>query len=238
MSYNICNFKNGIKDGIPVALGYLAVSFSFGIVAKTSGLTIFQAVLMSATNVTSAGQFAGLGLISASASYMELAIIQLIINLRYSLMSCAISQKIDFKVPFFHRFFIGFGITDEIFGLSVCKKEKLNPFYNYGLMSVAIPGWILGTLFGVISGNILPERIINALSIAIYGMFIAIIIPPAKENKMLTGVIMISMISSFMFTKLPVLNQISSGFKLIILSVFISGIAAFFSQSKEVVNEK
>lgn len=238
MSYNIYNFKNGIKDGIPVALGYLAVSFSFGIVAKTSGLTIFQAVLMSATNVTSAGQFAGLGLISASASYMELAIIQLIINLRYSLMSCAISQKIDFKVPFFHRFFIGFGITDEIFGLSVCKKEKLNPFYNYGLMSIAIPGWILGTLFGVISGNILPERIINALSIAIYGMFIAIIIPPAKENKLLTGVIMISMISSFLFTKLPVLNQISSGFKLIILSVFISGIAAFFSQSKEVVNEK
>ena len=234
----MCNFKNGIKDGIPVALGYLAVSFSFGIVAKTSGLTIFQAVLMSATNVTSAGQFAGLGLISASASYMELAIIQLIINLRYSLMSCAISQKIDFKVPFFHRFFIGFGITDEIFGLSVCKKEKLNPFYNYGLMSIAIPGWILGTLFGVISGNILPERIINALSIAIYGMFIAIIIPPAKENKLLTGVIMISMISSFLFTKLPVLNQISSGFKLIILSVFISGIAAFFSQSKEVVNEK
>ena len=193
---------------------------------------------MSATNVTSAGQFAGLGLISASTSYIELAIIQLIINLRYSLMSCAISQKIDFKVPFFHRFFIGFGITDEIFGLSVCKKEKLNPFYNYGLMSITIPGWILGTLFGVISGNILPERVINALSIAIYGMFIAIIIPPAKENRLLTGVIMISMILSFMFTKLPVLNQISSGFKLIILSVFISGIAAFFSQTKEVVNEK
>lgn len=237
MSYNICNFKNGIKDGIPVALGYLAVSFSFGIVAKTSGLTLFQAVLMSATNVTSAGQFAGLGLISASASYMELAVTQLIINLRYSLMSCAVSQKIDFKTAFFHRFFIGFGITDEIFGLSVCKKGSLNPFYNYGLMSVAIPGWVLGTLLGVISGNILPERAINALSIAIYGMFIAIIIPPAKENKLLTGVIMISMISSFIFTKIPVLNQISPGFKIIILSLLISGIAAFFSQAKEVINE-
>lgn len=238
MSYNIYNFKNGIKDGIPVALGYLAVSFSFGIVAKTSGLTIFQAVLMSATNVTSAGQFAGLGLISASASYMELAVTQLIINLRYSLMSCAVSQKIDFKTSFFHRFFIGFGITDEIFGLSVCKKGCLNPFYNYGLMSIAIPSWILGTLFGVISGNILPEKVINALSIAIYGMFIAIIIPPAKENRLLTGVIMISMISSFIFTKLPILNEISSGFKIIILSTLISGIAAYFSQIREVANEK
>lgn len=238
MSYNIENFKNGIKDGIPVALGYLAVSFSFGIAAKTSGLTIFQAVLMSATNVTSAGQFASLRLINASASYMELAVTQLIINLRYSLMSCAVSQKLDFKTPFFHRFFIGFGITDEIFGLSVCTKDNLNPFYNYGLMSIAIPGWILGTLLGVISGNILPERAINALSIAIYGMFIAIIIPPAKENRVLTGVIMISMISSFIFTKLPLLNEISSGFKIIILSILISGIAAFFSQTKEVINEQ
>lgn len=238
MSYNIENFKNGIKDGIPVALGYLAVSFSFGIAAKTSGLTIFQAVLMSATNVTSAGQFASLGLINASASYMELAITQLIINLRYSLMSCAVSQKLDFKTPFFHRFFIGFGITDEIFGLSVCTKDNLNPFYNYGLMSIAFPGWILGTLLGVISGNILPERAISALSIAIYGMFIAIIIPPAKENRVLTGVIMISMISSFIFTKLPLLNEISSGFKIIILSILISGIAAFFSQTKEVINEQ
>lgn len=238
MSYNIKNFKNGIKDGIPVALGYLAVSFSFGIAAKTSGLTVFQAILMSATNVTSAGQFTSLGLIGASASYMELAITQLIINLRYSLMSCAVSQKLDSKTAFFHRFFIGFGITDEIFGLSVCKKENLNPFYNYGLMSTAIPGWILGTLFGVISGNILPERAINALSIAIYGMFIAIIIPPAKENRLLTSVIMISMISSFMFTKLPILNQVSSGFKIIILSVLISSIAAYFSQIKEVADEK
>lgn len=237
MEYNYLKFKNGLKDGIPIALGYLAVSFTFGIAAKNSGLNIFEAITMSASNVTSAGQFAGLGLIKSSALYVEVVITQLIINMRYALMSCAISQKIDLKKSFLHRFLIAFGVTDEIFALSVCGTDKLNPCYTYGLMTISIPAWIIGTFFGVISGNFLPGPILSALNIAIYAMFIAIIVPPSKENKTLGKVIIISMGASFAFDKLPVLSHISPGFKIIILSTFIAGVAALTCSEEGVLNE-
>lgn len=222
------HFIAGFKDGIPICLGYIAVSFTFGIMAGNAGLSVWEAVLISASNVTSAGQFAGLGLITASASYIEMAVTQLIINLRYCLMSCALSQKISSKTPFFHRFFISYGVTDEIFAVSVIQDGKLSPFYSYGAIGVSVFGWVFGTFLGIVSGNLLPARAISALSVALYGMFIAIIIPPSKGNKVLTGIIIISMLMSFVFTNAPVLREISSGFRIIILTVLIAGIAAYF----------
>ncbi|CQR73962.1 Inner membrane protein YgaZ [Sporomusa ovata DSM 2662] len=233
MKDNIQNWKKGIKDGMPICLGYLAVSFTFGIMAKNAGLTPFQAVFMSLTNLTSAGQFAALGLIGVSSTYIEMAVTQLILNVRYCLMSCSISQKLDSKKPFLHRFLVAYGVTDEIFGVSVCKTGTLNPFYNYGLMSAAVPGWTFGTLLGILSGSILPERIISALSIAIYGMFLAIIFPPARSNKLLAYIILLSMFMSLLFAKLPVFSPISAGFKIIILTLLIAGIAALLFPIKE-----
>lgn len=229
--------KRGFRDGIPIALGYIAVSFTFGIAAKNAGLTVFQAVIMSITNVTSAGQFASLGLIGVSAGYLEMAVTQLIINLRYCLMSCSLSQKLSKDTSLIHRFLIATGITDEIFGVSVCTEGKLNPFYTYGVISVAIPGWVIGTFLGIVSGNILPPRVLSALSVALYGMFLAVIIPPAKENKVISTVIFVSMLFSLIFTKLPLLSQISSGFRIIILTVIIAGVAAVLFPIKEEANE-
>ncbi len=219
-------FTAGIKDGIPICLGYIAVSFTFGIMAGNAGLSVWESVLISATNLTSAGQFAGLSLIASAASYVEMAVTQLIINLRYCLMSCALSQKFDSKVPFFHRFFVAYGVTDEIFGVSVSKSGKLSPFYSYGAISISAFGWIFGTLLGTVSGNILPARIVSALSVALYGMFIAIIIPPSRDNKVVAGIVIISMLMSLFFTKAPVLCNISSGFRIIILTLLIAGAAA------------
>ena len=230
---NFYFFKKGIKDGIPIFLGYLAVSFTFGIAAKNAEISVGEAVLMSATNLTSAGQFAALDVIAGSASYFEMAFTQLIINLRYCLMSSALSQKISHKMPFFHRFIMSFGVTDEIFGLLVNVQGKISPFYSYGIMSVAIPGWTFGTLLGIISGSLLPERILSALSVALYGMFIAVIIPAARKSKIIAGIVVVSMLLSLAFTKIPVLSNISSGFRIIILTVVIAGIAAFLFPIKE-----
>ena len=222
-------FTVGFKDGIPICLGYVAVSFTFGIMAKKVGISIFDAVLISLTNVTSAGQFAGLSLIASTASYIEMAITQLIINLRYCLMSCALSQKIDPEAPLFHRFLIAYGVTDEIFGVTVCKGGKLSPFYSYGVIFISVFGWVFGTFLGILSGNILPARVVSALSVALYGMFLAIIIPPARNNRVLAGVVVISMAASFLFDKTPGLRNISSGFRIIIITL----IAAYFFPVKE-----
>ena len=226
-------FKNGLRDGIPVGLGYVAVSFSFGILASKAGLTVWQAVLMSLLNLTSAGQFASLSVITACGSYLELALSQLIINLRYSLMSCSLSQKIDQKAPFYHRFLVAFGNTDEVFGLSSSVEGALSPFYSYGLMGMAVPGWTIGTLLGAVAGDILPARVLSALGVALYGMFCAIIIPPAKKDKLLRVLILIAMGSSLIFAVTPMLKEISSGMRVIILTVGISALAAWKFPVKE-----
>ena len=233
MGKNITYWRKGFKDSIPICLGYIAVSFTFGIAARNTGLTTFQSSLMSATNYTSAGQFSAIGLIGASALYFEMAVTQLIINLRYCLMSCALSQKLKEKTPLVHKFIVAFGITDEIFGVSVCIEGKLNPFYIYGAMSAAMPGWVLGTFLGVISGDILSPRIISTLSVALYAMFIAVIIPPAKGNKVLAGLIILSMFLSFIFSKIRILSIISPGFKIIILTILIAGAATVLFPLKE-----
>lgn len=233
MKNNGTQFKYGLKDGIPIGLGYLAVSFTFGIMARGAGLDTLQAVVMSFTNLTSAGQFAALGIIQAGAPFAEMAVAQLIINLRYCLMSCSLSQKLESGLPFFHRFLMSYGVTDEIFGVSVCRPGMLSPFYNYGLICVAVPGWTLGTLLGAISGDLLPPRLLSALNVALYGMFLAVVIPPARGSRILTGVVLVSMVLSYLFTLVPALNLISSGFKIIILTILIAGAAAVLFPVKE-----
>lgn len=227
-------FKNGFKNGIPIFLGYVAVSFTFGIAAKSNGLTTWQAILISATNVTSAGQFAALSVIATASSYIEMALTQLVINLRYCLMSSSLSQRFDPKINSLHRYFIAYGVTDEIFGVSSAYKyENVPPAYCYGIIAAAVPGWILGTALGAISGDILPPNVLSALGVALYGMFIAIIVPPTKKDKVLLGIVVISMLSSFVFAVTPMLKEISSGFRVIILTLIIAGAAAYFFPIKE-----
>lgn len=233
------SFKKGVKDGIPIALGYFAVSFTFGMMAVSGGLSIWQAALISVTNLTSAGQFAGLDIIIAGGTYWEIALTQLIINLRYCLMSFSLSQKLQRNIPWIHRYFVAFGITDEIFGVSVSQNGRVSPYYNYGAMSVAIPGWTVGTLIGAISGSILPEFMLSALSVAIYGMFLAIIIPPAKTNRAVRGVVIAAMAVSSLFSVIPILKNVSSGFVIIITTVVVAGAAAVLCPitEKEETNE-
>lgn len=226
-------YKKGLRDGIPIALGYFAVSFTLGIAAKKAGITAFQATLMSLTNSTSAGEFAAISAICAGSTYLEMAFMQAVINLRYLLMSCALSQKIDTKVGMLHRLIMGGGITDEIFGISVSVPDKLNPFYMYGAMSIAIPAWASGTCLGVVLGSVLPANIINALSIALYGMFLAVIIPPARDNKIIALIVVVSMAASYVFSIAPVLKETSSGMRVILLTVVISMTAAFLFPIEE-----
>ena len=226
-------FRSGLKAGIPIALGYFAVSFTFGMMAVKGGLSVWQSVLISLTTVTSAGQFAGLDIMLAQGSLIELALNQLIINLRYSLMSFSISQKLDRKYSSIHKFFIAFGMTDEIFGVSAAQPGRSTPFFHYGAMAVAIPGWVVGTLVGGAAGQVLPEIVISALSVAIYGMFLAIIIPPAKKNHTLIWVIIAAMALGAVFKYVPGINKISSGFAIIIITVIVSAVAALLKPVKE-----
>lgn len=227
------SFKKGIKDGIPIGLGYLAVSFTFGMMSVSSGLSIWQAVLISLTNLTSAGQFAGLDIIVAGGSYWEMALTQLVINLRYCLMSFSLSQKMRRDEPWAHRYLVAFGITDEIFGVSASQEGKVSAFYNYGAMCMAIPGWTLGTLLGAISGSLLPDFIMSALGVAIYGMFLAVIIPPAKKNKAVLLVVVAAMAVSTLFAVVPGLNKVSSGFVIIITTLVTAGGVAYLCPVKE-----
>ena len=220
------NFGRGLKDGIPIGLGYFAVAFTFGMMAVSGGLGTWQAVLISLTNLTSAGQFAGLDIIVTGGSYWEMALTQLVINLRYCLMSFSLSQKLVRGIPQIHRYFVAFGVTDEIFGVSASQEGRLSPWYSYGAMCVAIPGWSLGTLAGAVSGNLLPPFMVSAMGIAIYGMFLAVIIPPSKTNRAVLGVVIGAMAVSSLFAYVPVLNKVSSGFVIIITTLLVAGIAA------------
>lgn len=231
-------FRKGVKDGIPIALGYLAVAFTLGIVAKNAGVTAFQAALTSFCLHASAGEYIAFTLIAGHATILEMVIMEAVANARYLLMSCALSQKIDSKTPAWKRLVMGYFITDEIFGVSVSAPGKLNPFYCFGLAAVASPGWVLGTFMGVIFGNILPLRIVKALSVGLYGMFVAVFIPPARSNRVIAAIVVISFACSFAFNKMSMFAGISSGVKIIILTVIISlGAAVLFPVKDEKDNE-
>lgn len=223
------NFTAGLRDGLPICFGYFAVSFAFGIQAAAIGLTVPEAAVISAANLTSAGQFAALGVIAAGASYLELAFTQLVINLRYFLMSCALSQRLSPDMRFAHRFGIAYGMTDEIFAVSFSRPAPLSPYYSYGLIAAAVPGWVLGTVLGAVAGSILPGVLTNALGIALYGMFIAIVVPPAKENRAVAAVAVVSMAVSAVFSLAPYLREISSGFRIILVTVLVAGAAAWLA---------
>lgn len=221
-------FQKGVRDGIPIALGYLSVSFTFGIMATAAGLPVWISVLISMTNLTSAGQFAGLSLLVAGSAPVEMALTQLVINLRYALMSLSLSQKLDRSVTRAHRFAIAFGMTDEIFAVASGVQGEVGRRYLYGLMLCPYFGWALGTLAGAALGQILPEVVTAALGIAIYGMFLAIIIPPAREYRPVLAVVAGAVALSCLFYWTPGLNRISSGFALIICALIAAGLGAYF----------
>ncbi len=226
-------FRQGARDGIPIALGYFAVSFAFGMMAVSSGLSVWEASLISLVNVTSAGQFAGLQIMISHGALLEMALTQFIINLRYALMSFSLSQKLDRREPIGYRFIAAFGVTDEIFGITASYKGTPSVRYMFGAMSVAIPGWVAGTFSGGFLGTLLPHAVLSALGVAIYGMFLAIIIPPAKHEKNVAGVVMAAFALSTALYYLPGLKNISSGFAIIIVTVLVSAGAAAIYPVKE-----
>lgn len=228
------NFIKGLKDGIPIALGYVSVSFTFGLQAVSLGLSWWEAVLISLTNLTSAGQFAGLDIMARGGGFwIEMLCTQFIINLRYSLMSLSLSQKADRNLKGIHRWLTGFGITDEIFAVSMKNTGDISSKYMYGIILLPILGWTGGTLLGAIAGNILPSVIISSLGIAIYSMFIAIIIPPAKKDSAVLKVVLIAIAFSCILKFTPVLNNISSGFSIIICTIVAAAVGAVLFPIKE-----
>ena len=234
---NKATILHGFKDGIPIGLGYFAVAFSLGIAAKNAGLTPFQAFITSALCHASAGEYAGFTVIAAAASFLEMATITLIANARYLLMSCAMSQRIDPKMPFFHRLIMSFFITDELFGIAIARPGHLNPWYTYGAVLFASPCWAVGTALGAIAGNLLPLRLVSAFSVALYGMFLAIFIPPARKDKVILGIVMLCFACSGLAAYLPFTAALSEGTRTIILTLVISaGAALLFPhvQSEEV----
>ena len=230
--------KEGFRDGIPIGLGYLAVSFSLGVAARNAGLSAFQGFLVSLLNNASAGEYAGFTVIAANWAYFEIFLMTLIANARYLLMSCALSQKFSPDTPLIHRIFVGYDVTDEIFGITIARPGMLDPFYSYGAILIAAPAWAGGTALGVIAGNLLPARAVSALSVALFGMFLAVIIPPARKNRVIALFVLVSFTASFAATYLPLISQLSGGTRTIILTVLISAIAAILFPVNEEEGDK
>lgn len=217
-------FFEGVRDGLPIGLGYFAVAFSLGIVAQAAGLNAWQGFLASWLNVASAGEYALFTSIQAGVSYIEVAVISFVINARYLLMSTALTQRFSPETKLIDRLLVGYGITDEIFGISISREGYLNPKYNYGAMAISIPLWSIGTALGIMAGNFLPLRVVSALSVALYGMFLAIIVPPAKKNMTILIAVIVSFIMSYAFGIIPHVRDLSGGNRTIILTVLISSV--------------
>lgn len=233
------NFKTGLRDGIPIALGYLSVSFTFGITAVNMGIPPITAILISLTNVTSAGQVAGIGIIAAHGGFAEMALAQLIINMRYALMSLSLSQKLDAKYSLSHRIITSFCVTDEVFAVASGKSGDIPARYMYGLMTLPYLFWSGGTAVGAFLGAILPDVIKSALGIAIYGMFIAIFIPPSKKSLGVMSVVITAAALSWFIYYLPALDFISSGISIIICTVIAAALGALlFPRGKEAADNE
>ena len=231
-------FVRGMRAGVPISLGYFAVSLSLGIAARNAGFSAMQATLTSFLINASAGEYIGFTLISAGAGYIEVLIMEAVANARYLLMSCALSQKLPPKTSTAKRLLLGYCITDEVFGASVAHEGNVDPLFTYGAMMIAVPGWSLGTLCGVLIGSILPAGLVSALSVSLYGMFISVFIPEAKRNKIVAALVLVSFAASFAFMKIPLFDGISEGIKIIILTVVISLAAALIFPVKEGENDE
>lgn len=218
------SFTKGMSHGIPICLGYLSVSFGFGILAVRSGLSVFQSAAVSATNLTSAGQLGGIEVIRHAGTLIELILVQLTVNIRYSLMALSLTQKLDKKFSLPHRLAASFGITDEIFAVCSAQKERIKPSYMYGMILVAFLGWVTGTIVGAAAGSFLPEAVTDAMGIVLYGMFLAIIVPPAKKEKSVLLAVTAAAAISLLFRY--VLTSVSSGFAVIISAIVASAAAA------------
>lgn len=226
-------YTKGLRDGIAIGLGYLSVSFSFGINAVQGGLSILQAALISMTNLTSAGQVAGLGTMIAMAPLVEMFLVQLTINIRYSLMSMSLTQKLDDTMTLRHRFGAAFFITDEVFAVASRQPGTIGRRYLYGLALMPYLGWTLGTILGATAGSVLPRDVTTALGIAIYGMFIAIIVPPMKKERPVRVVVLVALAISLILHYVPVFSFVSGGSAVILCAVIAAGVGAYFFPIEE-----
>ena len=231
MNWN--EYKNGVQTGLPVGLGYFSVSFGFGAMAVAQGLKALDATLISASNLTSAGQFAGLTLIVAMGTLWEMIVTQIVINSRYSLMSLALSQRMGERIGFFPRLFIAFFNTDEIFALAMARPKPLTVPFMLGLGTLPFFGWTGGTLMGALAGSVLPQDIRAALGVMLYGMFIAIVVPPAKQEKPVLITVILALILSCLFSWVPALQAVSAGISIVICTVAAAAIAAVLFPTEE-----
>ena len=220
-------YRTGVSRGLPVGMGYFSVSFGFGAMAVSQGLRVFDATLISLTNVTSAGQFAGLTVIVAMATLWELILTQLIINSRYALMSLALSQRMGSRIGVIPRLFIAFFNTDEIFALAMAEREPLTVSFLMGLGLTPILGWTAGTLCGALAGSVLPLGIRTALGVMLYGMFVAIVVPPAKADKRVLAAVVAALILSCCFRWLPLLRNVSAGIAIVCCTVIAAALCAW-----------
>ena len=226
-------FLKGLTDGLPICFGYLSVAFAFGIFAVDNGLGVLQAILISMTNVTSAGQLAAVPIITGGGTLVELAMTQLVINLRYSLMSVSLSQKMKKSVGFFDKLLIAFVNTDEVFAVASGQQGKVGKSYLYGLIITPYLGWSIGTIIGAVAGDILPEVVISALGVAIYAMFVAIVVPPMKKSKPTALCVLVAVALSCLFRYAPIFNKIPSGFTIIICAALASALFAVIAPVEE-----
>ena len=227
----------GLKAGVPIGLGYFAVSFSLGIAAANGGIGPVGGAVSSLLCLASAGGYAGFMVISTLGTYFEMVLMMFIANIRYVLMSCALSQRVDPDLPFVHRFFMGYLVTDEIFAAQVAREGTLNPIFSYGCGIVAAPLWSFGTALGCIAGQLMPIRLVSAFSVALYGMFLACIIPPARKSRVVFGLVAVSFILSYICSAMPVISSLSAGIRTVILTVVICSAAAILFPRKEEDNE-
>jgi len=216
-------FLKGLREGLAIGAGYYAVSFTLGIVMRNAGMTPLEGFVMSLLNNTSAGELAGVGIIGSGGSTWEIVISQLVINLRYLLMSAALAMHMDPKLGIAHRMLVSFDVTDEVFALEISQETPFSPYYSYGAMLSTIPFWALGTLSGIVFGSLLPEPIVSALSVALYAMFIAVVIPPCKKDPKLLVIVSSSMANSFLFARM---STISFGMRVTILTIVLSSLFA------------
>lgn len=228
----ITEFRRGIKQGIPIALGYIPVSFTFGLMAVNGGIPVWIAILISLTNLTSAGQFAGAGLIIAEASLFEITLTTFVINIRYMLMSLSLSQKIT-RMRLFKKCIMAFGITDETFAVASLEKKEVSFAYMMGLITCPYWGWALGTVLGAVTTSILPEKLQSSMGIALYAMFIALFVPASKKSKAALVVVIVAIFLSSLLKWTPLLNQISAGWSIIIATIIAATVGAILFPRKE-----